>query len=57
MVKFAILLLALTMAISKFGARWMPGEFKKAATILSWMLGAYIVIILVMSIVAYIKPQ
>ncbi len=57
MVKLAILLLAVTMTISKFGGRWMPAEFKKAANILSWLLGAYVVIMLGLGILAYIKPQ
>jgi hypothetical protein len=55
MVKLAILLLALTITISKFGARFMPAEFKKAMDILSWLLGAYVVVMLILGIVAYLK--
>lgn len=56
MVKLAILLLAITMTISKFGGRWMPAEFKQAARILSWLLGAYVVVMLVLGIAAYMRP-
>ncbi len=56
MVKLAILALALTITLSKFGVRFMPAEFKKALDILSWLLAAYVVIMVALGIVAYFKP-
>jgi len=34
----------------------MPAEFKKALDILSWLLAAYVVIMVALGIVAYFKP-
>jgi hypothetical protein len=56
MVKIAILLLGITITVSKLGARWMPAEFRQAARILSWLLAAYVVIMLGLGIVAYLRP-
>lgn len=56
MVKIAILLLALTMTVTKFANRWLPEEAKKAARILTWLLGAYVVIMLGLGVIAYLRP-
>ena len=56
MVKIAILLLGITITVSKLGARWMPAELRQAARILSWLLAAYVVIMLGLGIVAYLRP-
>ncbi len=56
MVKIAILLLATTLTVSRFAGRWMPEEAKKAARILSWLLAAYVVVMLFLGILAYLRP-
>lgn len=56
MVKIAILLLGLTITVSRIGARWMPAEFRQAARILSWLLAAYVVIMVGLGVIAYLRP-
>ena len=57
MVKLAILLLALTIAVSTIGARFLPKEVKRAAQILSYLLAAYVVIMVGLGIIAYVSPR
>lgn len=56
MVKLAILLLGITLTVSRFAGRWMPAEVKKAARIMSWLLAAYVVIMLVLGVIAWFRP-
>ena len=56
MVKIAILLLALTMSVTKFANRWMPEEAKKAARVITWLLAAYVLVSLGLGVIAYLRP-
>lgn len=56
MVKIAILLLAITLSVSRFAGRWMPEEAKKAARILSWLLATYVVVMVSLGVLAYLRP-
>ena len=57
MLKLAILLLAVTLTVSKIATRWMPEEVRKAARIMSWLLGAYVVVMVGLGVLAYMKPN
>ncbi|MGE3643562.1 MAG: hypothetical protein AB7F96_06885 [Beijerinckiaceae bacterium] len=56
MVKIAIVLLGVTLAVSKFAGRWMPAEVKQAARIMSWLLAAYVAVMLALGVVALLRP-
>lgn len=57
MVKLAILLLALTIAVSTVGARFLPKEVKRAAQILSYLLAAYVVVMVGLGLIAYFSAK
>ena len=56
MIKIAILLMAITISLSKLGKRWIPAEITKAFNMLTWLLGGYIVILLVLELSVHLRP-
>lgn len=52
MLKAAIVLLCVTLAIANMASRFIPQEMRRAARILSWLLAAYVVFMLTLGIIA-----
>lgn len=52
MLKLAIVTLCLLLAVTRFAARFMPAEMRRAAQILTWLLSAYVVIMLLLGVIA-----
>ena len=52
MLKLAIVALCLTLAVTRFAARFMPAEMRRAAQVLTWLLAAYVAIMLLLGIIA-----
>ena len=52
MLKFAIVLLGITLTLANIASRFVPGEVKRISRILSWMLAAYVAAMLLLGAIA-----
>ena len=57
MLKAAIVLLCVTLAIANIASRFIPQEMRRAARILSWLLAAYVVVMLTLGVIASFNVQ
>ncbi|MBM3608613.1 MAG: hypothetical protein FJX29_09210 [Alphaproteobacteria bacterium] len=52
MLKTAIVLLCVSLAVANFASRFIPAEMKRAARILSWVLAAYVAFMLLLGVIS-----
>ena len=55
MLKYAIMLLGVTITLANIATRFVPGEVRRISKILSWMLGAYVAGVIFLGLVANVS--
>ena len=52
MLKYAIMLLGVTITLANIASRFVPGEVRRISRILSWLLGAYVAGVVLLGLIA-----
>ncbi len=52
MLKYALILLGITITLSNIASRFVPGEVRRISRILSWVLAAYVGVMLLLGVIA-----
>ncbi len=52
MLKYALILLGITITLANIASRFVPGEVRRISRILSWLLAAYVGVMLLLGAIA-----
>ncbi len=55
MLKYAIILLGITITLANVASRFVPGEVRRVSRILSWLLAAYVAGVILLGVIANIS--
>lgn len=55
MVKYALILLAITLTLANIASRFVPQEVKRISKALSWLLAAYVAGVMLLGLVANLQ--
>jgi len=52
MLKYALILLAITLALANIASRFIPAQVRRISRILSWLLLAYVIFVMALGVIA-----
>lgn len=55
MIKYALALLAITLTLANIASRFVPNEVRRISRVLSWLLAAYVGVMLILGVIANIS--
>jgi hypothetical protein len=55
MIKYALALLAITLTLANVATRFVPNEVRRISRVLSWLLAAYVAIMILLGIIANVS--